>query len=119
MSSEAGENVSPESPSTPQLVVGYPTLAAYMGATPEITIVRRFADLNTQTLLYYQAELFYLEAQLREIEAAASRSGESDPKSRFARDWEWLGAVDLNGGVNEHMNILLRIRAVVKEYSEN
>ena len=118
MSSEADDNVSPKAPPTPPLVLGYPTLAAYMGATPEMTIFRRFTDLNTQTLLYYQAELFYLEAQLRELEVDASSCDESDPKSRFARDWEWLGAVDLSGGVNHHMKIVLRIRTLIKEYSK-
>ena|SRR6266498_561142 len=93
------DNVSPKTPPTAPLVLGYPSVAAYMGATPELTIFRRFTDLSSQTLLYYQAELFCLEAQLRELEGDASRCDASDPKSRFARDWEFLGATDLNGGV--------------------
>lgn len=118
MSSQTDDNVPEKAPPTTPLVLGYPTLAAYIGATPELTIFRRFTNLQTQSLLYYQAELTYLEGQLRELEVEASNSEDLDhPKSRFARDWEWLGAVDLNGGLNHHMTVVLRIRAVIKEYS--
>jgi hypothetical protein len=117
MSSQTDDNVPEKAPPTTPLVLGYPTLAAYIGATPELTIFRRFTNLQTQSLLYYQAELIYLEGQLRELEVEASNSEDLDPKSRFARDWEWLGAVDLNGGLNHHVTVVLRIRAVVKEYS--
>ena len=117
MSSHADDNVLPKAPPTTPLVVGYPTLAGFIGATPELTIFRRFTNLQTQSILYYQAELIYLEEQLRELEVEASNREGSDPKSRFARDWEWLGAIDLNGSLNHHMTVVLRIRAVIKEYS--
>jgi len=89
-----------------------------MVSTPQLTIFRRFTNLNKQNRLYYQAELFYLEGQLRQLETDGSRSSDSGPKSRFARDWEWLNAVDLNGGANHQMKIVLRICTVIKEYSE-
>jgi hypothetical protein len=117
MSSQTDDNVPEKDPPTTPLVLGYPTLAAYIGATPELTIFRRFTNLQTQSLLYYQAELIYLEGQLRELEVQASNSEDLDPRSRFARDWEWLGAVDLNGVLNHHMTVMLRIRTVMKEYS--
>jgi hypothetical protein len=117
MSSQIDDNISLKAPPAAPLVLGYPTLAAYIGATSELTIFRRFTSLQTQTLLYYQAELVYLEAQLRGLEVEASNTEDSDPRSRFARDWEWLGVEDLNGGQNQHTKVVLRIRAVVKEYS--
>jgi hypothetical protein len=115
MASQTDDNVPVEAPPTTPLVLGYPTLAAYIGATPELTIFRRFTSLQTQTLLYYQAELFSLETQLRDLEIEASNNKDAD-KFRFARDWEW-GAVELNPGLNHHMKIVVQIRAVVKEYS--
>ncbi|KAH8766350.1 hypothetical protein F5882DRAFT_442927 [Hyaloscypha sp. PMI_1271] len=115
MSSQTDDNVPQKAPPTTSLVLGYPTLAAYIGATPELTIFRRFTNLQTQSLLYYQAELIYLEGQLRDLEVQASNS---EDLARFARDWEWLGAVDLNGGLNHHMTVMLRIRTVMKEYNE-
>ena len=114
MSSQTDDNVPEKAPPTTSLVLGYPTLAAYIGATPELTIFRRFTNLQTQSLLYYQAELIYLEGQLRDLEVQASNS---EDLARFARDWEWLGAVDLNGVLNHHMTVMLRIRTVMKEYS--
>jgi len=115
MSLETDDNVRIEEPQATPLVLGYPTLAAYVGATPELTIFRRFTSLQTQTLLYYQAELYSLETQLRSLELEASNSKDAD-KSRFARDWEW-GALELNPGLNHHMAIVFRIHAVMKEYS--
>lgn len=120
MTSETDASVSFKTLPAPPLVLGYPTLASYMGATPELMIFRRFADLNTQTLLYYQAELFNLESQLRELELNASGSDRSDPRSRFSRDWEWLsGEVDLTGKTNDQMRIVLRIRILIREYSKH
>jgi hypothetical protein len=82
MSSQIDDNISLKAPPAAPLVLGYPTLAAYIGATSELTIFRRFTSLQTQTLLYYQAELVYLEAQLRGLEVEASNTEDSDPRSR-------------------------------------
>ena len=118
MTSEGDDNVSIKTLPGHPLEAGYPTLAAYMGASPEISIFRRFSDLNTQTLLHYQAELISLETCLREQEAAAaSRCDDRDPGLRFLRDWEWSRA-DVNGQVNDQIKIAHRIRALLRDYSE-
>jgi hypothetical protein len=118
MTPETDDNVSVKSTPT-QLMLGYPTLAAYMSATPETAIFRRFADLNVQTLLYYQAELVCLEARLRELEVANSNCDYSDSKSRYSRDWEWLSHQEPNGAFNDQLQLALRIRTVLKDYSQN
>lgn len=117
MASDTDDNVSLKTLATHPLEPGYPTLAAYMGASPEISIFRRFADLNTQMLLHYQAELISLETCLREHEGAASKCDDLDPKSRFLRDWQWSNA-DVNGHLNDQMKIALRIRTVLRDYSK-
>jgi len=104
--------------SEPPLQRGYPTLSAYMSKTPENTILRRFSYLNTQNLLYCQAELISLETHLRQEEAAAAKTPSCDPQSGFARDWDWINFTGRDGCMKPQMALALRIRAVLKEYNE-
>jgi hypothetical protein len=103
--------------SLPKPVDGYPKLAAHMSPSSEISIFRRFEALNRQNLLYLQAELTGLERQLRNIEAESAKCDSSDPKSRYARDWEWLSDLDDDDNSNPQWQLVLRIRGVLKEYS--
>ena len=108
---------------TAELVAGYPRLAHEMGSIPELAIYRRFADLNNQNLLYYQAELVMLERKLRRQERASSISSadtsNSERKSathlEYAKDWYWLAEEDPN---NRQWQTVLRLRDVLKEYSQ-
>lgn len=101
----------------PKLVDGYPKLAQRMSTTPETAILRRFSNLNMQSILYYQAELIHLETTLRELEVAASMS-EDDRAKRYARDWAWLGLLTQEGK-DEQWQTVLAIRKTLKEYSGN
>lgn len=65
---------------------GYAKLATLMGAYPEVAIVRRFAALNMQRILYLQAEIVELESRLREIEQEDKLSGNVD-RADCAFDW--------------------------------
>ncbi|OAL06557.1 hypothetical protein IQ06DRAFT_209913 [Phaeosphaeriaceae sp. SRC1lsM3a] len=70
-------------------VIGYPKLAAKFGVLPEAAIYRRFGALNAQDLLYYQAELTYLEQKLQEQQ----QQDNNDPKGHgasYAINWYWL-----------------------------
>jgi hypothetical protein len=51
----------------PSLLNGYPKLASRISQKPELSIFRRFLSLNTENLLYMQAELAVLELELRDI----------------------------------------------------
>ena len=65
---------------------GYAKLATLMGAYPEVAIIRRFAALNAQNVLYLQAELVNLESRLRKFERQDQNSG--DPiRVDYALDW--------------------------------
>jgi uncharacterized protein DUF6594 len=98
-----------------RLVEGYPKLAAQMGHYPETAILRRFATLNSQNLLYLQAELVHLEKRLRELEAVNNQA-QSGNKSLYSKDWYWLKA-SVDDDDDEQWQIVLEARAKLKEYS--
>jgi hypothetical protein len=102
--------------SPPQQVNGYPKLARYMGASPEIAIFRRFVALNAKNLLYLQAELVHLEKKLHEFETRDSQSSEG-MKSQYARDWFWLSRSE-NDGNDDQWQTVLAIRKKLVEYSK-
>ncbi|CZR55749.1 uncharacterized protein PAC_05637 [Phialocephala subalpina] len=71
-------------------VPGYPSLAGKMGATPQHAILRSFSALGMQNLLYYQAELVYVEDRLRKVETRCLAQGDGSKQYQFARDWDEL-----------------------------
>ena len=106
-----------------ELIPGYPRLAHEMGSMSEIAVFRRFSDLNCQSLLYYQAELMMLEAQLRKMEKQTSDTGKSAAngatktiQESYATDWYCLGEDDPE---NPQWKLVLRLRDVLKEYSQS
>lgn len=106
-----------------ELIPGCPRLAHEMGSMSEIAVFRRFFDLNYQNLLYYQAELTMLEAQLRKMEkqtSDASKSAASGARKTiqesYATDWYCLGEYDPE---NPQWKLVLRLRDVLKEYSQS
>lgn len=99
---------------------GYAKLASLMGAHPEVAILRRFGALNTQNLLYLQAELVALENDLRQFSHEDSTS--QDPnRELYSRDWYSLSMSksDANNceGVGNQFRVVLMIRDKLKEYS--
>jgi hypothetical protein len=114
---------------------GYTKLATLMGAYPEVAIVRRFASLNMQNVLYLQAELVHLESRLREIEEEDKKSGDENKKDR---DFDWFQLSSLVDGpvtggnaagngrpgtagpkqATKRWAIVLEIREKLKEYSK-
>jgi hypothetical protein len=96
-------------------VEGYPKLACYMGTYHEAAIFRRFGSLNSQNLLYLQAELVHLERELRRLESLDSIA-QRGSDSVYATDWYWLD----NSGLRENcpqLKVVLAIRSKLKEYS--
>lgn len=128
-------------------VPGYPSLAEKMGATPQHAILRSFSALGMQNLLYYQAELVYLENRLRKVESRCLAQGDGSKQYQFARDWDelkrsWRAHLwerkgeetaslrslsssesasnfdDLPKGADgELLRLVLRLRATMKQYS--
>jgi hypothetical protein len=99
----------------PDSVVGYPKLAAKFGVLPEAAIYRRFGALNAQNLLYYQAELTYLERKLQ----AQQQRDNNDQKGHgasYAINWYWLRQSKTDGDGRQY-ELVMQIREVLKQYS--
>lgn len=100
----------------PDIVVGYPKLAAKIEVLPEVAIFRRFGALNAQNLLYYQAELTYLERELR-TQQSKDRIHGNEQEKWYGIDWFWLDDSQQSGDSTQ-LDLVLKIRTVLKEYSE-
>jgi hypothetical protein len=98
-------------------VVGYPKLAAKIEILPEIAIFRRFGALSAQNLLYYQAELTYLERKLKMQQAKDNNHGDDNEKT-YAVDWYWLEKSQ-EQKTSPQLDLVLKIRKVLKEYRES
>lgn len=89
-------------PPRPHLPAGHPRLAELMSGRPQMWIYRRFGYLNSQNLLYMQAELMGLEKELKDLQMQDAtntsrqdsiETGEQVPHDnhrRRAGDWKEL-----------------------------
>ena len=101
---------------------GYPELASLMGKHPEYAIFRRYAVLNAQNLLYFQAELKELEEKLRSYAQADDNS--SHPlRTKYSRDWyilnDSISPMAADGEDSRQWETFLKIRSKLQEYSES
>ena len=97
---------------------GYTLLGKRMGDHSGLAIFRRFAALNNQNLLYMQAELVTLEADLRSIELSNS-SSENEACTLYARDWRILEqAQQIEGKDQTQWQLFDQIRLKLKLYSK-
>jgi hypothetical protein len=67
----------------------YPVLAQTLSEHPALQIFRTYRALNIKSILYYQAELAYLEAELAEVEAD-DQACPGPIRNKFAQDWWYL-----------------------------
>ncbi|KAH0563000.1 hypothetical protein GP486_002433 [Trichoglossum hirsutum] len=95
--------------------VGYDKLAAFVGDNPEMSIYRRFSTLGAKNILYLQAELVNLEAQLEDIIREDKDSGDEKKKNFPYSVWHLKG-LDPNEGGNAQWLKVLEIRQTLKEY---
>ena len=93
---------------------GYSAIASVMGRHAELGIVRKFAKLHMQNLLYHQEELTTLEKQLHDL-ARNDANSLTERKRYFDHDWEILSQAYTNGDERQ-WNKILEIRAKLKEY---
>jgi hypothetical protein len=101
---------------------GYHHLAELLRQYPEIGIYRSFNQLNSLNLLYYEAELIDLEKDLLLYSHADSKS--DDPARRqYSRSWWQMRKrerkEDDDSSSNKQWRTMLKIREVLKEYSES
>lgn len=99
---------------------GFPTFAAYIASDPELAIYRSFNSISARNLLYLQAELIELEAKLHvQDKVALTKEAEGDMDFMLSsRCWETFAsnARRVNSAENERMELLKKVRAVLKEY---
>lgn len=91
---------------------GYAKIAQLMGRHDEFAMLRRFGALNMQNLLYMQAELTYLEEDLKNLACHDPQ----DVDKFFARDW-WSLSQSENDEELTQWQKFLEIRGKLKEYS--
>ena len=97
---------------------GYERLAQFMGRHPEVATFRRFGALNAQIILYLQAELTYLEHDLRKHEKANAESGHTG-RALYSRYWPYLAeSASSPHRSPEQWNTMLKIKEVLREYSK-
>jgi len=95
---------------------GYPKLAGRMGIQPEMAMFKRFGALNARNLLYMQSELMNLERTLKRVEMEDAMARQGD-KPNYSRDFYWLHYSEFVGPDTRQLNLIKRIREVLKEYS--
>jgi hypothetical protein len=98
-------------------VKGYPKLAGQIELRPETAIFRRFGALNAENLLYFQAELVWLEMELKKQQAEDSLSGHPR-KSKYALSWYQLSTSEDDGDVRQ-LSLVLKIRETLRLYSRS
>ncbi len=92
---------------------GYAKVAQLMGSQEEFAILRRFRALNMQKLLYQQAEIIHLEAEVNEL---AKRDAEHGEREIHAKDWRSSS----QGGTEEDLeqwHKFLEINEKLEHYS--
>lgn len=92
---------------------GYAKIASLMSHHGELAIFRRFSQLNLQTLLYLQAELTHLEADLKRV---AVRDHADPDRNLYTKYW-WSLAQSEEDEEKEQWDKVLQIREKLKEYS--
>ena len=100
----------------------YTRLAALIGTHRELAIVKQFASLNAKNILYLQAELVHLEAELKDIEIENKFSGDVEraafqvslfdlkDSSDSSKDLQWRKALEVRNKVKEYSRYLFPSR---------
>ncbi|KIW78473.1 hypothetical protein Z517_08309 [Fonsecaea pedrosoi CBS 271.37] len=95
---------------------GYDKLAHLMSHYPEYGIVRRFRELNYRNILYLQAELVQLEAELQSATTADAQS--QDPLRQHYGNHFPLLSTSLGAGHDVQWTTMLEIRGKLEKYNQ-
>ena len=97
---------------------GWPKLVDVMVENPDFESFQAFRDLNIKSLLYYQAELVQLREDLHALEWEDHRKGGKSARSCSSVRSLLLSADRKEGGAQDQLNKIKKIREVLKEYSK-
>lgn len=92
---------------------GYAKVANLMATHGELAIFRRFKALNMLNLLYLQAEITHLEAELREVACEDAQQG----RENHPHDW-WSLSQSEDDNDREQWDVVLKIRKKLEKYSK-
>lgn len=99
--------------------IGHASFARFISSDPELSVYRRFNHISARNILYLQSELTELEQCLREFDAEDRREerlGNTD-HLLCTRCWSTFSTrAQSPGREKEKMELILRIRVLVKEY---
>ena len=94
-------------------MTGYSLFSELVGRFPQLHCYRRFGSLSARILLYQQAELSHLEAELRIIAAA----DEQDPQANgFDQSWWELNRATGDFGACYQREKVAEVQVKLKEY---
>lgn len=99
--------------------IGYASFAHFISSDPDLAVYRRFNHIVARNLLYLQSELADLERRLREFDAEDYREEKLGNMDHIlsTRCWSTFSArAQSPSREKEKMELILRIRALVKEY---
>jgi len=94
---------------------GYAKVARLMGRHPELAIFRKFKAAYLQNLLYLQAEITYIEEELRQVETRDIRHGQ--PRENFPHDWWFLANAETSQD-SQQWSKALELRHKLEQYSK-
>ena len=97
-----------------QAIEGYPRLARVMGPC-NLGIFRRFTELNALNILHLQAELVYLEQELKILTELDDISGDAT-RALYAKSAYGLRK-SVESGNDHQWRKILEVREKLKEYS--
>jgi hypothetical protein len=86
-----------------------------MSNIPDFASFNRFSDFQIKSLLYYQAELEMLKAELREEELEDYRRGDAEAQL-YAKRADYL-IQSRNRTNHRQWDVVVKMRTVLKEYS--
>lgn len=95
---------------------GYAHIADQSSRHPELGIYRRFGALNAQNLLYLQAEIHELEADLRAYAEEDAAQTKDTARSKYSRSWHKLANSDSED--RRQWSTMCAIREKLKEYND-
>jgi len=95
----------------------YDQFASLIGRYPRLAVFRSFATLSAKTLLYMQAELVHLEAQLADIAHEDAFSADQE-KASYRYSWNDLSHPSKKAGYDIQLQKVLEIRQKLQEYCE-
>lgn len=93
---------------------GYAKVASLMAKYDEFAILRRFKALNTQELLYNQAEIIHLEERLQRL---VDRDSAHPDRKFYSKDW-WTLAHGTDREGREQWRTIRKIRKKLDKYSK-